>query len=506
MATATREEKRNDVRRRRLAWPSLIIALSIQAPSHAEFRASPGDTLLRDDLQLLNDTGATNLPLTAWPLSWADIHNSLAEAEFESLAPDVQAALERVWGRLSVELDVGFAGFDVSAGVAEAPRIIRSFEDTPREETMATLGAAWQGERFSLRLNATYADDPSDGDEFRPDGTYAGLTLGNWMLSAGWQERWWGPGRDSSLILSTNARPMPSIGIQRNVSRQSDSKWFRWIGPWTLTSFMGLMDDDRVVEDGLLWGFRFTFRPVRGLEIGINRTAQWCGEGRDCSLRAFLRVLNGNDNKGANVDEEDEPGNQLAGFDVRWSLPKQIPVALYMQWIAEDTRRTGAQLHQWLQQVGVEHWGRVGRYTHRTHFEVSSTRARLGALGEGSFIADNAYNHFIFETGYRYRSRVIGHGIDGDGLSWSLGTTLANADGNTWNASIRHMRINRIGEPDRWHSLSATPQVRSDIQLSHDRTLGIGRIYLGVGYQWLSDDLSGEQSDDFQAFVRWSSR
>jgi hypothetical protein len=68
------------------------------------------------------------------------------------------------------------------------------------------------------------------------------------------------------------------------------------------------------------------------------------------------------------------------------------------------------------------------------------------------------------------------------------------------------MRINRIGEPDRWHSLSATPQVRSDIQLSHDRTLGIGRIYLGVGYQWLSNDLSGAQSDDFQAFVRWSSR
>jgi hypothetical protein len=506
MDKVTRLGRRGNVRLQRSLFALIPALLSMFTAAFAENWAPPGDTLLRDDLQFLNDSGATNLPLTAWPLSWRDIHESLAAADFASLRPDVRAVLERVWGRMSDELDDGFAGFDVSAGIAEQPRIIRTFEDTPREDTTAAFGATWTGERFTVKLRGTWVDDPSDGDELRPDGTYAGLTLGNWMLSAGWQDRWWGPGRDGSLILSTNARPMPSIGIQRNVSRQSESKWFRWIGPWTLTSFMGLLDDDRVVEDGLLWGFRFTFRPVRGLEIGLNRTAQWCGDGRDCSLKAFLRVLNGNDNKGANVDEEDEPGNQLAGIDVRWSLPRQIPVALYMQWIAEDTRKTGAQLHQWLQQVGVEYWGRVGRYTHRTHLEVSSTTARLGALGEGSFIADNAYNHFIFETGYRYKGRPIGHGMDGDGLSWSVGTTLAGAEGNTWNLSIRHMDINRIGDPDPWHTLSATPGERADIQLSHDRMLGIGRIHAGIGYQWLSDDLSGESSNDFQAFVRWSSR
>ena len=497
---------RQKSRRPRLALLALIICVSIQAPARAEFWAAPGDTLLRDDLQLLNDSGATNLPLTAWPLSWRSIHTSLAEADYASLAPDVQAALDRVWARMSAELDGGFQRPDVNAGIANAPRIIRTFEDTPREDAMATLGIAWQGERFSMRLNGTYVDDPSDGDEFRPDGTYAGVTLGNWLLSAGWQDRWWGPGRDSSLILSTNARPIPSVGIQRDVSRQSASKWFRWIGPWTLTSFMGLLDDDRVVEDGLLWGFRFTFRPVRGLEIGLSRTAQWCGDGRDCSAAAFFRVLSGRDNKGANVDEEDEPGNQLAGIDARWSLPGGIPVALYMQWIAEDTRRTGAQLHQWMQQIGIEYWGRVGRYTHRTHLELSSTTARLGAMGEGSFIADNAYNHFIFESGYRYHGRPIGHGMDGDGLSWSLGSTLASSEGNSWNLSVRHMDINRIGELDRRHSLSATPGERADVQLSHDRQLGIGRVYVGVGYRWINDELSGTSSDDLSAFVRWSSR
>jgi hypothetical protein len=484
----------------------MTIGLLLSSLAQAGQWAPTGDMLLRDDLQLLNDSAATNLPLSAWPLSWADIHNSLAEADFGSLSPTVRAAYERVWSKASDALYVGFGGFDVSAGFAGSPRIIRTFENTPREDTVATVGASWLGERFSWELQAGYVDEPSDGDQYRPDGTHIGARFGNWMLSAGWQDRWWGPGRDSSLIMSTNARPLPTVGIQRNVSTQSQSKWFRWIGPWTLTSYMGLQDDERVIEDSLLWGFRFSMRPIRGLEIGLSRSAQWCGDGRDCSMEAFLRVLNGNDNKGANVDAEDEPGNQLAGIDIRWALPRQIPLALYMQWIAEDTRRTGAQLHQWMQQVGVEYWGSVGNLTHRTHLELSSTTGRLGALGEGSFKPDKAYNHFIFESGYRYNGRPYGHGMDGDGLSWSLGSTLADSDGNTWNISLRHMQINRMGEPDLRHSLSAGPTKRMDVQLTHDRLTSFGRFYLGVGYRHVEDDLNAERSEDFRWFLHWSSR
>jgi len=407
---------------------------------------------------------------------------------------------------MSQERDSRSSRFILAADVAEVPRIIRTFEDTPREEASASIGTSWLGERFSLSLRGTYVAEPSDGEQWRSDGTYLAANLGNWMLSAGWQERWWGPGRDSSLIMSTNARPVPSIAIQRSLSTRAESRWFSWLGPWTLSSFMGLLDDERVVEDGLLWGFRFAFRPLRGLEIGLSRTAQWCGESRDCDLATFLRVLNGNDNKGANVDEEDEPGNQLAGIDVRWSLPRQIPLALYLQWTAEDTRRTGAQLHQWMQQVGLEYWGSIGELSHRTHFEVSSTTGRLGALGEGSFLPDKAYNHFIFESGYRYHGRSLGHGMDGDGLSWSVGTTIASPEGSRWNVSLRYMDINRAGEFDSQHSLSPTPQERMDVQVSHDRMISLGRIYIGIGYGRLEDDIRGAREDDVQAFVRWSSR
>ena len=468
--------------------------------------AGPGDARLRNDLQLLNDSGVINIPLTAWPVAWGDVYSSLSDKQTSGLSPYIRAAYDRVRRRARNELGDGSALFELAASGAGNPRIVRSFEHTPREEAEILAGVSWLGERFALNVRVSYADNPLDGDEYRPDGTYVGVAFGNWMLSAGWQERWWGPGRDGSMILSTNARPLPSVGIQRIGSVPSESKWFRWMGPWTLTSFMELMDDERVIKNGWLWGMRGSFRPLRGLEIGLSRTAQWCGDGRPCDLKTFLRVLNGNDNQGANVNPEDEPGNQLAGIDIRWTLPREIPLALYMQWTAEDTRKTGAQLHQWLEQVGVEYWGTIGDASHRTHFEVADSSARLGALGEGSQVPNSAYNHFLFQTGYRYNGRSIGHPLDGDGLSFSLGSTLVQSAGHTWNLSLRHMEINRIGSPDSRHTLSATPQELMDIQISHERLFAFGSIYAGIGYSQLDDELTGLKTSEVSGFVRWSSR
>jgi len=484
----------------------VVISCWLAGTTAAEPWVGPGDILLRHDLQLLNDSDVINIPLNAWPVAWADVYKDLSNVSASDLPSEIRAAYDRVRRTAGDEMTSGFSALRLEAAAASNPRIIRSFEDTPRVEGEGKAALSWVGDRFAVNLSATYAGNPQDGDEIRADGTYVGAAIGNWMLSAGWQERWWGPGRDGSMILSTNARPFPSVGIQRNRSLQSTSKWFRWMGPWSLTSFMGQMDDERVVNNGWLWGFRTSFRPLRGLEIGLSRTAQWCGDGRNCDVKTFLRLLNGNDNQGANVDPEDEPGNQLGGIDVRWTLPRQIPLAVYMQWIAEDTRRTGAQLHQWLEQIGLEYWGTVGDISHRTHFEIADTGARLGALGEGSIVPNSAYNHSIFRTGYRYNGRSIGHSMDGDGLSFSLGSTLVQSSGHIWNVSLRHIEINRIGLTDLRHSLSATPQKMFDIQISHDRQTNFGRIYAGVGYSRLDDELGGTNSSDVSGFIRWSSQ
>ncbi len=472
----------------------------------AEPVAAPGDLQLRHDLQLLNDAGVVNIPLTAWPVALADVSGALPTVAARRLRPSVREALARVRFRLSWELDIGAVDYLVGVSASSEPRILRTFENTPRGEGEVSAKLAWVGERFAINLQGTYVNDPFDGDEVRPDGTYAGVALGNWMLTAGWQDRWFGPGRDASLVLSHNARPRPGITIQRNLSTPFETRWLKWVGPWTLTSFMDLLDDDRVIDDAWLFGIRGSFRPLRGLEIGVTRTAQWCGDGRPCRLSTFKDLLIGNDNRGVNIDPEDEPGNQLGGFDVRWALPADIPVALYGQFIGEDGRGGGGGIGSWLRLAGVEYWGQVGDFGHRTHIEVSDSMCREGGFGFSGQKPNCAYNHGVYRSGYRYKNRSLGHFGDGDTLSYSIGSTLVQSAGHTWNATLRYMEINRVGLPDTNHTLSPTPQELLDIQLSYDRDSQYGRFYAGFGFSKLDDLAAGSSESEISGFIQWSSR
>lgn len=466
--------------------------------------AGPGDAALRHDLQRLADAGAIDLPLTSWPLSWEDIDRSIAGLESREIPPLALSAYLRVKDRVRRETDEG-ARYRLSASAAENPRVIRTFEDTPREDGEISAGLSWLGDRFSLNLQASAVADPADDDEFRLDGSYIGMSLGNWLLSAGWQGRWWGPGTDGSLILSTNARPAPGIALQRIRSDPFRSKWLGWIGPWTLTAFMNQLDDERAVDDTLLFGLRVAFKPHETLEIGLSRAAQWCGDSRPCDLDAFADLLLGNDNRGVNVNPDDEPGNQLAGIDIRWSLPRDVPLALYMQWIGEDTRQGGPQPGSWLRQAGVEYWGSAFGLEHRTHAEISDTTCREGGFGFAEAKPDCAYEHGIYQTGFRYKNRVMGYPTDGDGQTWSLGSTLVQSTGPSWNFTLRYMELNRVGAmPDARHTLASSPQDVIDVQLSHERLTRHGRFHVGLGLSRRDDELDGNTTTDVTGFVQWT--
>ncbi len=480
-----------------LAWSSCAFATPL---------ADPGDLRLRHDLQLLNDAGVVDIPLTAWPVSLPDVLAGIETAGAVQ-SPMIRAALERVRNEVGSQLEDRDPRFRIDLAGAIEPRFIRSFESMPRDEGEVSASFEYIGERFAVRLSATAVANPFDGDDFRPDGSWVGAALGNWMLTAGWQDRWWGPGRDGSLILSTNSRPAPGIMLQRNLSRPFKTRWLSWLGPWTFTTFMSQLDDERVVNDALLFGARGSFRPPRtGLEIGISRTAQWCGDDRPCDLEVFGDLLLGNDNQGVNVEPDREPGNQLGGFDIRWRLPKQIPVAMYLQWIGEDGRGGGGAIGSWLRQAGLEAWGSSTSFSHRTHVEISDSRCRAGGSGFSNRIPNCAYEHSIYQTGYRYQGRALGYSGDGNTLSYSAGSTLVQSAGHTWNLLLRHMKINRDGGPNERHTISSIPVTLSDFQVTHERILKSGRLHFGLSVSRLEDELNATRTTDTGAFIKWSSR
>ena len=462
---------------------------------------SPGDLALRHDLQLLADRGVVKAPLMAWPLSWGDIARDLRSVDPAiRLAVHEQLAFERVRARAEFRARSRVLKVRAKASVSEDPRAVRSFEETPRESAELTGGITWTGERFAGNLEVTAVEDPSDGKDVRLDGSYVGASVGNWMISANAMDRWWGPGWEGSLILSNNARPIPGVSFQRNFSDPVDINLLRWVGPWTAQIIYGFLEEERVVPNAHFFGMRLGFRPIAKLEVGLSRTAQWCGDGRPCDLGTFLDLLTGLRDNVEGGAREDEPGNQLAGFDLRYAqdvLGRSY--AIYAQMIGED--EAGGLPSQYLGLIGLEtngHFRRLGM-GFRVHAEYADTRC--GGFTESMPALGCAYNHGIYQTGYRYRGRVIGHAAEGDGLMFSLGGLFVSQGGNSWNALARRIVLNRGS--DARNTLVKEETEVMNLELSHKRAFRFGDMDFGIGYDWAEDKMTGLKDNSARGFVQW---
>jgi hypothetical protein len=475
-----------------LALPAVLL---LAAAAHAEPWVGPGDMALRHDLQQLADAGVLRAPTLSWPLPWSDIKQDIGTADPSKLSPRVQSALGRMQQRAAAETVTGDVDLLVEVAGTTDPWALRSFEDSPREEGELTLAADWTGVRFAWKVSAGVVASPDDGQEFRPDGSYLAMSLGNWSLSAGYLDRWWGPGWEGSLILSDNARPVPSVGIDRIEAKPFTLPVLRWLGPWRFSTFMGQLEEDRDYPEALLFGMRFESRPLPSLQIAASRSAQWCGEGRPCDLSTFGDLLTGNDN---DQSLEDQPGNQLAGFDVRWSWPGgRVPLALYAQAIGED--EAGFMPSKYLGLFGVEGWGEWGSLSWRVHAEYADTACDF-PTSPPEFGC--AYTNGIYTSGYRYRGRVQGHTIDADGESMGVGLLLVEAAGNQWNLLARNVKLNRAGVAPE-HSLADGPARVVDITLSHGRTVPWGNIGVLLGYADDSGDSAARMDNGARASLTW---
>jgi len=478
----------------RAIWAAVIIFIMITASvpqAVAGPWAAPGDIGLRHDLLLLGDTGLISAPLSAWPLSWGDIAKDLNNIKsHDAKHQGVEQALQRVKARIRQESTRG-ARFTSHSSLSVRPLQLRTFNDTPRESAEIGAGIEWMGKRLAYRLRISGVYKPDDKKTLRLDGSYISLlALKNLSVSIDAIDRWWGPGWDSSLILSNNARPVPAIVLKRDYSYPFESKWLKWIGPWQFVTFLGRLEKESKVADAMLFGMRFNFKPLSSLEIGLSRTAQWGGKGRPSDLKTFSKLLMGKDNIGSSgVTSKNEPGNQLAGYDIRWVSPLfNLPYALYSQFIGEDEAGWLPSRH--IGMYGLEAWGdwRSSR-SWRLRLEYSDTAA---AFLESAPIFNYAYNHSTY-GGYRYYKRSIGSSIDNDGQTLSLGAVIVDKKGRPWNILARWATLNRDNSGSR---NSVTDQKKNILDLEIDNTLYFGKntISWGAGIQNAKVEQSGNDA------------
>jgi Capsule assembly protein Wzi len=482
------------------------LALVLVFCSFASATAGPyvpaGDLLLRHDIQVLADAGVIKGPTTTWPLAWGPILHDIRDADALKLKPVVAVALDRVRDRASWETRSRELTFNAKVGVADNATRIRSFQNTPRGKVEIAAGAGWIDDWFSLELNVQGVDSDQDSDEVRADESLIGVVVGNWSVAASTQQRWWGPGWDGSLILSNNARPIPSLTIDRVFTDAFETKWLSWLGPWDFSVMFGQLEKERAVPNAQFFGMRFNFRPVPSLEIGLSRSAQWCGDGRPCDASTFVDLFLGRDNVGdAGIGAANEPGNQMAGLDFRWSpMLVRLPIAVYGQFIGED--EAGGFPSRYLAQVGVEGFGVIREdLSYRWFAEVAGTSCDF--IKEDLF--NCAYRQGIYQSGYTFRSRSIGHGADNDARLISTGWLMTNDSDAQLRILLRFGDLNRGGAPDFIHTVTATHQEIASIDISHSRVFPFGVFDLGIGYERVDDKAVGITFSEERLYLQWRS-
>jgi hypothetical protein len=430
-----------------MAWA--LVPFAPMSPAFASPWAEVGDAQLRSDVEILAAAGVIDDITTHWPIPWKGIYRDLEAAGSLNDQPAyVRAAAERLMRRARAETH---SGLKASANVdaTNLPSVVYGFDGLGRGEAQAQGSLEYMTNSSAVRLSAGVFSPDLDGhgstfttingvpehigNSFMPDGSYAAQTIGDALVYGGYITHWWGPGWISALSLSNNARPFPQIGIERNDTASFSTPWLSWLGPWQAEFFVGILNGERVAKDTLYDGLRLTFNPLPGLEIGIARTDEACGEGQPCKpLSTYFDLQNTPQHPSLTNDEGD--------IDIHYTntIGGQ-PFEVYGQVMNEDSNPV---IHSDSSHLfGASTWIPAGQSTVRLTLEYTNSIATANIFSFGDYLYGNTYNDYKYTDGMRYDGRTLGFSLDSDSRLLSLQGGWSDSEGRAYELTFDRAQI-----------------------------------------------------------------
>lgn len=466
--------------------------------SSASLSAAPwidtSDIYLRADIQALADAGVITVPVNTYPLMWSGIGVDLAKVEPSTLPSALVEAYARVNFNYRNAVDNRGNGSIKLAAASEAARF-QHFGSDYREQGEARGSYEYLGDRFAYKVSASGNYDPSDEKEFRFDDSYLAMVVGNWMVTLGAVSQWWGPGFDSALHKSNNARPMPSLMLSRNKAEAFETPWLSWIGPWSFTAGISKMEAERAVPNALLWNLRGSIRPFRQLELGVSWTTQFCGDGQECSFASAFKSITGQkDCRNEGAGGCTTYGNQVAGYDIRFSDTwYDVPFGLYYERTCEDS--TGSlpwDIVDCGSLFGADTRFNFVQQQYKLFFEYSNTMVFCGT-DETAF--NCFYEHSVYKSGSRYYGRSLGSTYDSDANVYVLGLIGQYENSKGFTSLLRYAQLNKDGaKPSHW----APQLIKEDLlmlELSYRMPLWRGMMSVGGTVAQAQFDTKSNETD-----------
>lgn len=165
----------------------------------------------------------------------------------------------------------------------------------------------------------------------------------NWaQFDIGYRDHWMSPMTDSSMMIGTEARTMPSVTL-------SNYEPLTGLG-FQYEFFLAQMSrSDRILSGGQgtselrsgnpkLFGAQLSIEPFSGWSLGVNRTLQYGGGGLPDSAHFLLKDFF------KPAGQSQTQGNQEASYISRMIFPGKIPFAVYVEYAGEDNSNGGSYL------------------------------------------------------------------------------------------------------------------------------------------------------------------
>ncbi|GAK32592.1 outer membrane protein in capsule/EPS biosynthesis locus [Iodidimonas nitroreducens] len=481
---------------------AMIAVLALFSTARAEPWIEAGDARMRGDIELLAAYGLIDGPITMWPLPWAQVTRSLASMPDRSFPFHVEAALARVRAKVPTTSDYRSLGIETHVGATSREKLVRGFDGGVREnaEASVSLEKHWGSSYAKLSIGGR---DGQPGSDVSFDNSYFAQAFGNWVAYAGTLDQWWGGGWDGGMILSNNARPFPRIGFQRLDPKPFDTKWLSWLGNWNVNFTLGQLDSGATRTDFnniMMAHIRVTFQPFDRLDIGFNRAIQTCGSGRDCGFSNWVDALIGFGDLD-NTGTPDEPGNQIAGADIRYSdVIGDFSYGLYAETIAEDENQPIVDKYSLLLGATLGGYWEGQQLQWRLRVEASDTIAG-NIFGLGRDVRPNVtFSNFIFTDGFEFLDRTIGHNLSTDSQLYTLETSFVDRHDRSYWLRYRRAKINAFDGPR--NEVSANREVINLVEIGAEG--GFGRGFGRLEMRIMDDRANTPGRNDFDAQIEAS--
>ena len=472
---------------KRLCRLLAMTSLGLAGPVLAEPWATPGDTRLRSDFALVANAGLIDNITTQWPIPWDGVLGRLQdEAAYANQPAYVREAAHRLVLQAQDATGTGIIRLGATLDGTNKGAVVRGFDALGRGRGSAQGIADWNTDHTYVHVQAGALVDDQEAaghidrnkPRVAPDGSYIAQRIGGTLLYAGYVPHWWGPGWASALTLSTNARPFPQVGLTRMSTSRFKSPLLRWIGPWRFDVGFGLLEDQRLARHSYWDGLRFTFAPVKGLEVGIARTQIWCGRGHPCGF--FKAVIDPRNN-----DRNPSISSSQGEFDVRWtSRIGSRPFELYTQIMNEDSSPIRHSFTSHL--VGGTIWLPVGRDTARVTAEYTSSISTFDIFSFNTIGYGVSYNDAKYPVdGTRYRGRALGFSLDDDSRLATLQASMVDHANRNWTLTYHRAWVSTPSTPAGANPLTPVPV-----------TINIAEAKVAMPVSWGELTLVGRVQDD----------